>query len=138
MTAKEYLMQIHRLDEEIKVNQRRIAELQNSIGGLKAIDYSGDKVNGSHESDPMSSRVAKLIDLEKRVSAELVELQIKKNEMISEIRRLNDTRYVTLLTMRYVDWLPWENISETMKLTLRHVFRIHGDALNAFKELNML
>lgn len=137
MTAKEYLSQIHRLDEEIKANKRRIRELSADIGGVRAIDYSGDKVSGSNDADPMASQIAKLIDMEGRVRAETIELQEKKDKIIREIRQLEDVRYVTLLTMRYVHCDRWEQIAVDMHLTIRWVYQMHGEALKAFEKLNM-
>ena len=134
MTAKEYLMQIHRLDEDIKSNRRRIEELKYSIGGIRAIDYAGDKVSGSNDPDPMASQIAQLVDLERKVNAETVDLQKAKDKIINEIRHIEDTRYVTLLTRRYVDCERWEQIAVDMNESIRHVFRIHGDALKAFKD----
>lgn len=134
MTAKEYLMQIHRLDEDIKSNRRRIEELKYSIGGIRAIDYAGDKVGGSSEPDSMAAQIAQLVDLERKVNAETVELLKKKDRIVREIRNVEDTRYVTLLTLRYVDCERWEQIAVDMNESIRHVFRIHGDALKAFKD----
>jgi hypothetical protein len=47
MTAKDYLSQVYKLSREIESNKRRIAELESEIGGLRAINYSGDKVQSS-------------------------------------------------------------------------------------------
>lgn len=137
MTAKEYLMQIHRLDEDIKANKRRVIELESSIGNVKAVNYSGDKISGSGDPDTMAAQVARLVDLEAEINSETVQLQEKKNKIIGEIRNLEDTRYVVLLTMRYVDCSRWEKIAVDMNLTLRRVYQIHGRALNAFKMLDV-
>lgn len=137
MTAKEYLMQIHLLNEEIKANRRRMRELESDIGGVRAIDYSGDKVSGSNESDPMASNIARLVDLEKKIGDETVELQEMKDKIIGEIRQLDDARYVTLLTMRYVHCDRWEQIAVDMHLTIRWVYQMHGEALRAFEKSNM-
>ena len=135
MTTKEYLQQIHRLSEEIRCNRRRISEIESDISGLKAIDYSGDKVGGSSDPDQIASKVARLVDLEQRVAGETVELQEKKDTIIKEIRSMSDTRYITLLTMRYVECERWERIAVDMNLTIRWVYQMHGSALKAFEDL---
>jgi hypothetical protein len=137
MTAKEYLQQIHRLSEEIRCNRRRISEIESDISGLKAIDYSGDKVGGSGDPDQMASKIARLVDLEQRIADETVELQEKKGKIIKEIRQLKDARYVTLLTTRYVNCDMWERIAVDMHLTIRRVYQMHGEALKAFEKQNM-
>ncbi len=135
MTVKEYLQQIHRLSEEIRCNRRRISEIESDISGLKAIDYSGDKVGGSGDPDQMASKVARLVDLEQRIADETVELQETKDTIIGEIRSMSNTKYVTLLTMRYVECERWERIAVDMNLTMRWVYQMHGNALKAFEEI---
>ena len=136
MSAKEYLSQIYLLDAEIKQNKRRLAELDSDIGQLKAIDYSGDKIQNSGQSDTITDGVSKLIDLQSKVTKEMIELQSRKQKITSEIRQLPKPDYVTLLTMRYVNCERWERIACDMNLTLRWVYKIHGNALKEFEKLN--
>ena len=135
MSAKEYLMQIRRLSDLIASNKRRIEELELNIGGIRAIDYYGDKVQAS-PNDVMADSIARLVDLQQDVIAQTVDLQNKKDAMMSKIRRLDDLRYVNLLTYRYIDCLRWEQIAVNMNETMRHIFRIHGKALAEFERAN--
>lgn len=137
MSAKEYLSQIYLLDAEIKQNKKRIAELDSDIGRLKAIDYSGDKVQSSGDKDTLTDGVSKLLDLQRKVAREMIELQFKKQKITSEIRQLPKADHVTLLTMRYVNCERWERIAADMNLTIRWVYQIHGNALKAFEKMNM-
>ncbi|MBE6003749.1 MAG: hypothetical protein E7232_06635 [Lachnospiraceae bacterium] len=138
MSAKEYLSQIYLLDAEIKQNKKRIAELDSDIGRLKAIDYSGDKVQSSGDKDTLTDGVSKLLDLQRKVAKEMIELQFKKQKITSEIRQLPKADHVTLLTMRYVNCERWERIATDMNLTMRRVLQIHGNALSIFEKINMI
>ena len=91
MSAKEYLMQIRRLSDLIASNKRRIEELELNNEGIRAIDYSGDKVQAS-SNDAMADSIARLVDLQQDVITQTVELQEKKAMIIGEIRRIDDFR----------------------------------------------
>lgn len=136
MSAKEYLQQIHRLDIEIKQHRRRIIELENEIGGLKAIDYSADRIQSTPQ-DRMPGGIARLIELQNEISHEMVVLQERKKRITSEINSLKNEQEAALLVFRYVDCLPWENIANEMHVSIRRVFQIHGDALDDFRKLNL-
>ncbi|MGN8818565.1 hypothetical protein ACTNEN_09625 [Oribacterium sp. HCP28S3_H8] len=134
MTAKEYLSQVYKLSREIESNKRRIAELESEIGGLRAIDYSGDKVQSSPV-DSLSEGIARLDEMQRRLITDTVKLQRDKGRILEEIRSLPDTRYIEILTLRYVDCERWETIASNMHESIRHIFRIHGDALVAFSKM---
>lgn len=132
MSAKEYLNQIRTLGFEIGKDKARLKELDSEIGGLKAIDYARDKVQTSTNAD-LSGCVAELIELQNKVAKEIVTMQTKRQQIISEIRQLSNTEYIVLLTLRYIDCVRWEQIAVEMNLTLRRVYQLHGDALQSFK-----
>ena len=56
------------------------------------------------------------------------------------INRLQDTRHRAVLLLRYVDQLRWPQVVDELEkhgiyYTERQVFRIHGDALQAARQL---
>lgn len=76
--------------------------------------------------------------------AELKEAQalasLREREVERFINGLPDVRHRVILTLYYVDLLTWPRVVEEMgKCGLyyseRHVFRIHGEALQAAREL---
>lgn len=133
MTAKEYLSQVYKLSREIESNKRRIAELESEIGGLRAIDYSGDKVQSSPV-DSLSEGIARLDEIQRRLITDTVKLQRDKGRILEEIRSLPDTRCIEVLTLRYVDCKRWGKIEKEMHESRRTIFRIHGDALELFRK----
>ena len=136
MSAKEYLMQIRRLSDLIASNKRRIEELELNIGGIRAIDYSGDKVQAS-PNDAMADSIARLVDLQQDVITQTVELQEKKNKILQEIRQIPDTDCVDILTYRYVDCDRWEDVEEKMGRTVRQLHRIQKRAYEEFEKLSI-
>lgn len=136
MTAKEYLRQIGTLDAKINRRMKQVEELKalaTSTGSLTP----GDKVQSSPSGDKMSGIVIKWIDMEHEVTAMIDELIDLKNQIIGEIHQLDDVRYIRILEMRYIDQDKWEQIALNMHMDIRHVYRLHGYALQEFAQKNM-
>ena len=133
MTAKEYLRQIGTLDAKINRRMKQVEELKalaTSTGSLTP----GDKVQSSPSGDKMSGIVIKWIDMEHEVTAMIDELIDLKNQIIGEIHQLDDVRYIRILEMRYIDQETFEQIAVTMHRDIRHIFRLHGYALQEFAQ----
>lgn len=133
MTAKEYLRQIGTLDAKINRRMKQVEELKvlaTSTGSLTP----GDKVQSSPSGDKMSGIVIKWIDMEHEITAMIDELIDLKNQIIGEIHQLDDVRYIRILEMRYIDQETFEQIAVTMHMDIRHIFRLHGYALQEFAQ----
>ena len=133
MTAKEYLRQIGVLDAKINRRQKQVEELKALATGTGCLT-PGDKVQSSPAGDQMSSIVIKWIDMEHEVTAMIDELIDLKNQIIGEIHQLDDQRYIKILEMRYIDQETFEQIAVTMHMDIRHIFRLHGYALQEFTQ----
>ena len=70
----------------------------------------------------MEEEVTRMID-------QLIDL---KNRIIGEIHQLDDERYIRILEMRYMDQDTWEQIAVNMHMDVRHIYRLHGYALQEF------
>lgn len=131
MTAKEYLRQIGVLDAKINRRQKQVEELKllaTSSGSLSV----NDRVQSSPDGDKMSRIVIRWIDMEHEVTRMIDQLVDLKNQIISEIHQLDDERYIRILEMRYIDQETFEQIAVTMHMDIRHIFRLHGYALQEF------
>lgn len=90
--------------------------------------------HGSVQSD-LSSYAAKLDEEEQKYlkaqnhGAELcAEIMDKIEQMAAENEK-------DVLVYRYIELMPWEDISEKMMISERQAYRIHSDALKNFKIL---
>jgi DNA-directed RNA polymerase specialized sigma subunit len=133
MTAKEYLRQIGTLDAKINRRMKQVEELKALVTSTGSLT-PGDKVQSSPSGDKMSGIVIKWIDMEHEVTAMIDELIDLKNQIIGEIHQLDDVRYIRILEMRYIDQETFEQIAVTMHMDIRHIFRLHGYALQEFAQ----
>ena len=62
-----------------------------------------------------------------------------KKEIHGKINQLSKPIYIGILTEYYINARPWREISEILNISERHIYRIHGNALNEFrKKFNMI
>ena len=132
MTTKEYLSQIYLLNVKVKTKRQQAAELRNSIAGI-----SGIKVQTT-PTPKMQEAIDRLISLEERIAQEILEMEQKKEKIVSQINRLRSPLHIQILKMRYLDFFGWEEIAERTKYSVRQVYRLHENALREFRERNKI
>lgn len=132
-SAKQYLKRIWYLEGRIKRDKERLDSLRMAADGVKGIVYDADKVQTS-PADTMSERIGALVDLQRKLVSEIVELEETKSEVLSVIHTLDDEPMEQLLYLRYLLHRNFYEISEEMGYTLRQLHRIHGRALRLIEE----
>ena len=76
--------------------------------------------------------IAKAEEIEHDLSERKDRLMALRLEICDEIEALADERYRNLLYRRYVNMWTWEEIAVEMHMVVRHIYRLHGDALQVF------
>lgn len=135
MTAKEYLRQIAALDAKITGRLKQLENLKHLVAVSRSpSDITPDKVQTSLEGDRMAAIIAEWVDIEREIDDDVDKLVRTKHRIIGEIHQLADARYIQILELRYVELMTFEQIADEMGIVLRHVYRLHGGALEAFRK----
>lgn len=135
MTSKEYLLQIQLLKTFIETRQEQLEELKAQATSLRS-PSADEKVQTSKVvGDIDAERIAKYVDLEKKIEHHIECYMELKDQIISEIEELRDERYIKLLKLRYIDGKTFEVIACEMRYNWRHIIRLHGDALQSFNNI---
>lgn len=132
MTPKEYLQQIYNLDREVD-------SLLNEYDKSMIVNLSASKlkqivVDSSHVSNATQDTVLKRYEYGNDIlnkANELIDLKIK---ISSQIDQLEERNYRILLRERYLNCSGWLDIAEHMNYDPSWIYRMHGDALEAFEE----
>ena len=120
MTAKEYLLQAHYLDERITSKTQQIASL----------NELATRCTSTISDMPKSpNRGGSRIDLEDKLKEDIERLINLKQEIMEVIRAVPNIEYQTLLEKRYLCFNTWEQISVDMNYSIQHIHRMHSSAL---------
>jgi seryl-tRNA synthetase len=128
MTAKEYLIQAHYLDERITSKTQQIASL-NELATRCTSTISDMPRNPNRGGSRMEDCIVKIIDLEEKLKLDIEKLINLKKEIMEVIKAVPNIEYQTLLEKRYLCFITWEQISVDMCYSIQHIHRMHSLAL---------
>ena len=129
MKAKEYFGQAYRLDQRINSKLEQIASL-NELAMKCTSTLTGMPRNHDRSISKIEV-VSKIVDLQEEINRDVEKLVDLKRELVWRIKAVDDTEYQTLLELRYLCFKTWEQIAVDMGYNVRHVFRLHDEAVNS-------
>lgn len=133
MTAKEYLSEVQRLQNNIELKQRELQSVRDAATRITT-SYSGVKVHSNSHYDKVADNANKIADLESEIVTDIEQLFALKHRIINQIQGLGNINYVNVLYFRYVELNDFFTIAEQMNYTYQYVVFLHGKALKAFEK----
>lgn len=132
MTAREYLSQAYHIDQRINSKIEQVASLRDL--SFKATATLTDMPGGSRNVHSKESIVAKMMDLENEINADIDNLVDIKRDVVSMINSVDNKDCQLLLEMRYLCFMSWERIAIEMQRSLRSIYRLHDKALEKISQ----
>lgn len=125
--AKYFLGGVWRRRRELNATLEAIATVRSSLYGA-GTDYSKDRVEGGIKTDLSDklNRLQKLRDQADRETDALIKMRDAADKLIDHLEDKDQRR---VLRLRYVYEMPWPAVADTIHVTLRWAFKIHGRAL---------
>lgn len=134
LSAEQYLGQLEVIDIQINQDLRRLEEMKHAAGGMGAIRYDKDNVQTSPEGDRLCLDVARYVEFNQKIEAEVDRYVDIKNQLIGEIRALHTPKSVDVLYRKYVEFDSLVEIARKLNVSYRQAKRIHVCALEEFEE----
>lgn len=127
---KQELEEIRALKYKIDAREGQIEELKTKLVGLKATDYSLERVQTSMDSsDNKAELIDKIDELNTELAMSIYELSMKRNELIKAIEKVPGM-WGSVLEMRYIECLSWKEIADKTYYSEDHLYKIHRKALS--------
>lgn len=133
--AEQYLNQIRNISIQINEKAEEIAILQAQIEGGSISFGSDGTTSGYKDNERNAHMIMRLTELKDDLNKQIDMLVLAKKEAIEMIDKLSDANHITILYERYVHYKSWEYISNKLNYSIRHIHRIHGDALKEFQKI---
>lgn len=131
-TPKDYLSQIKDLDNLINTNLESISTLK-ARRYSTSVELKADKTSGGSSFD-FTEIIAKIDGIEREVDREVDRLVRLRQEIESEIKTLDSNIQVLVLINYYIIGKSLIDISQEYNYGQSYIKRVHGWALEAFKE----
>ncbi len=130
--AKNYLSQAFGLKQRIESKMGQIEDLHDLA--LKAsVAYSDMPKNPNKDGSRMEDAVVKMIDLESEISQDMIRLVELKQDIIRSIKAVGSAELQTILELRYLSYMRWEEIAIELGYGIDNVFRLHRNALDEIR-----
>lgn len=134
MTAKTYLSKIRKTDTIINSKLQEIDGLYAMITKITPT-LKADVVSGGGNQDKIGDAVARIVDLQKEINADVDKLVDQKREAAALLEKLENPQHYEVLHKRYVQYMTFEAIAVDMAYTYRGVCYLHGRALAEFEKI---
>lgn len=136
MTGKEYLQSIKKLVSQIENNSMKARTFREMAGSVPSPSLSGDHVSYTPSgSASFEKYIMSAEEYENAISEGIKKLEDLKSSMFQLIMQVDNYVLCDLLSMRYIDLLPWPEISDRLGYSLSHTYRLHTEALAEFDEI---
>ena len=129
MTAKEYLNQAYWLDKRIDSKLEQLSALKDMATKTTAV-MSDDVVSHTRNVHSMQDVIAKIIDMQAEINADIDHLVDLKREIMQVIKAVQNPEHQTLLELRYLCFKSWECVAEELGYNVRHIYRLHDEAVD--------
>lgn len=127
--AKNYLMKAYRIDIRISNKLEQIALLNALATKATSVisDMPGSPNRNIHKTEDV---IVKIVDLQEEVKADMEGLVDLKKQIMDSINQVEDPELRTLLELRYLSYLSWEQIAGEMYYGIDNIFKLHRKALD--------
>lgn len=137
MTAKEYLLQLRKLQRNATNKQKEYKRIKESLSFLQGIAYDKDRVQTSPK-DTLSETITSLVDAENEAVAAISQYIDMYNDCVNKINSLSRYEYVEILSRRYLedDYQKRRLVSIACDLNYSYerTKHMHGEALQEFSK----
>lgn len=126
---KEYLRSHQGLVKRIKIIQMEIEELRTAKMN-PSVTYSDMPCAGGNSD--LSTYMAELDNKEQYLIETKEQCTLRYNEILEKIEKMDDDIEKSLLTLKYLRGLTFDEVSEKLNYSRRNIITIHGKALKNF------
>lgn len=134
MTAKEYLSQAYRLDEQINSKIEQLDSL-NALATKATAVLTGMPHSPNRGKSNLEDTICKIIDLQSEINADIDRYVDLKQDIAEKVAAVENTDLRLLLEKRYLKGEKWEEIAVELGYDLRWVHRLHVKALTQVQEI---
>ena len=127
--AKKYLSQAFGLNQRIESKIDQIAIL-NDLATKATVTYSDMPKNPNKGHSRMEDCICQIIDLESEINKDMMQLVELKKDIIRRIKAVESAELQTILELRYLSYMRWEEIAIELGYGIDNVYYLHRKALD--------
>lgn len=130
---KAELKSISILERKIKDELEELEYLNSLKTSIKSFNYDKDKVKSSPKRKDFTDTIVKITELEEIITKNINRLVSIRAMAIKSFNILPDN-LKDIMKLKYLYSYSFNEISKKTGYTLRHIFRLHGEALQILRK----
>jgi DNA-directed RNA polymerase specialized sigma24 family protein len=133
---KKFLKRYKRNNACIDRLKIKLEVLDERIKSVKSPNYSGMPRGGVPVT--VEELLSDKLDLENRIARLNAKKSKLKSDVLEQIDNLDDTRYIEVLEMFFIEFMSFGEIAEELGYNERHVIRLYSEAINELVEVDAM
>lgn len=131
--VKAALNAVHTAFREYELSQEKMLRFRSALTGAAQVMSDMPQQN-THSENSRERGLLKLLEYSAETDRKFDYYLTVRGDAEQMIDRLDDRYEREVLTRKYTMFQKWEEISEKMNISLRHIYRLHGEALVKISE----
>ena len=132
MTAKEFLQQVFQAYQDADSKIEQMARIQSLATRTTTVIHDTPIGNSAGLGSRVEQAIETMAEQSGQIADEIQRLLIIREEVASAIAGVSNPAERRVLEYRYLAFLSWKEISHSMKMALRSVYKLHERALENF------
>jgi len=132
--TKDRLQSVYWLNKKIQANKKELEWLR-SLYIPQPMAVNAGHMKKRYKADRLCGTVVKIVDIEREIQDDTARLIRALRDIKKRIDRIPDQRLRLILQKRYLNFEKWDEIAYDFDMDLRWVYRLHGQALQAFAQV---
>ncbi len=129
--TKKHLNRAFMSRQRIKSKRERLDRWKDQTTEI-TVQLSKDPVISTSEKQQMEKDIVAIVDLERTIEKDISDLAKLELEIQKEINLLDDDLQKTVLELRYLNFMKWDDICMELNYSSRQIFNIHKSAIMSF------
>ena len=131
--VKQWLNRAYGIDSEI--NELLREQEKAFARAVNATSSTGNEKTQVSQGNASEKKFVEYASYSERIDRRIDELYAVKQEILSAINELDDSRLRTLLISRYINFRSFVEIAVNMNYSYKQTCRLHGEALMKIKDV---
>ena len=132
MNSKQWLQRAYNLKRRIAAKEMHLEELRTQAEHITA-DLTG-MPRGSGPSSPVERVAVQIADLSWELEQDWLDVLAYQEEIRRTIELVEDPVVAQVLSARYISYLTWRKVAETLHYSERAVYKIHRKGLRIVEQ----
>ena len=135
MTTEEYLNQVYKLDNKIKLMKMRSEEYDRLSLSIPGPNYGNDMPRNPNRNldAPFLKWIIKKDEIDREIAALEEKLKALKAEIAMKIEELPSEELKNLAIMRYFKYMKWMEIAKNLYVSKATVYRLRDKVIELIK-----